>query len=370
MIDNEARSKKYSVEELVAEVERLRHENAILQAELAQQKQTPIRRPLFRRSTLVWVLILLACSAAILAPIAIWVRWTFMDTNNFTNIVAPLTADETVARALSKEVAGRFFVQLEINKRVKEALKEALPDKLDFMAGPIANSLQTLTQNITYEVITSPQFQVAWDKVLRVAHSAAVAIIRGDRSLPISRNAEVVLEAADLMWNVRGRLVEAGLRFLEKAPIPPDVARVVLLTSSQLRLVRARLQILETLNWLLPVLAIAFFAAAVAISDDRRKTLMWLSIALALAMVLSLILLNLVEGELLREVENPANLGAVKVIFNKVTANLVRMNMSLLIWGIVGGVAFALGGPYPWAIRARQKAGQFVTLHLTRRLAD
>jgi len=292
-----------------------------------------------------------------------------MDTNNFANIVAPLTADETVARALSKEVAGRFFVQLEINKRVKEALKEALPDKLDFMAGPIANSLQTLTQNMTYEVITSPQFQAAWDKVLRVAHSTAVAIVRGDRSLLIGRNAEVVLEAADLMWNVRGRLVESGLRFLEKVPISSEATKMVLLTSSQLRLIRARLEILETLNWLLPLLGVVFFAAAVVISDDRRKTLMWLSIALALAMVLSLMLLNLVEGELLREVENPANVSAVKVIFNKVTANLVRINGGLLILGIVGAVAFALGGPYPWAIRARQKAA-FLTLHLTRRLAD
>src|SRR5262249_2845740 len=123
MIGNEAGSKTYSVEELVAEVERLRNENAILQAELAQRNQTSVRGPLFKRNTMVWILILLACLATILAPIAIWVRWTFLDTNNFTNIVAPLTADETVARALSKEVAGRFFTQLEIHKRVKEALR-------------------------------------------------------------------------------------------------------------------------------------------------------------------------------------------------------------------------------------------------------
>src|SRR5262245_48825359 len=262
------------MEELVAEVERLRRENAVLQAELAQQKQPPTGRPLFKRNTLVWVFIVLACAAAILAPIAFWARSTFLDTDNFVSIVAPLTADETVAKALSNEVAGRFFVQLEIQKRVKEALQEALPDKLDFLAGPIANSLRALTQTVAYEVITSPEFQAAWDKILRLAHSSAVSIIRGDRLLPISRNGEVVLEAADLMWNVRGRLVGAGLRFLEKAPISSDATRMVLLTSSQLRLIRARLEILETLNWLLPLLGIVFFVAAVLISDDRRKTLM------------------------------------------------------------------------------------------------
>jgi uncharacterized membrane protein len=366
MLENEVGSREYTVEELVAEVDRLQNENATLQAELAQQRQVASRRPLFKRSTLVWVLILLACSAAILAPIAFWARSTFLDTDNFVSIVAPLMADETVAKALSSEVAGRFFVQLEIQKRVKEALQEALPDKLDFLAGPVANSLRALTQTVTYEVITSHEFQAAWDRILRLAHSAAVTIIRGDRLLPISRNGEVVLEAADLMWNVRSRLVGAGLRFLEKAPISSDVSRVVLFTSSQLRLIRARLQILETLNWLLPLLAVVFFGAAILISEDRRGTLMWSCIALAVAMVVSLKLLNLVEGELLREVQNPANVSAVRVISEKMTANLVRMNVSLLILGIVGASAFALAGPYPWASRTLDKAGRFLEVHVAR----
>jgi uncharacterized membrane protein len=366
MLENEVGSREYTVEELVAEVDRLRNENATLQAELAQQRQVASRRPLFKRSTLVWGLILLACSAAILAPMAFWARSTFLDTDNFVSIVAPLMAEETVAKALSSEVAGRFFVQLEIQKRVKEALQEALPDKLDFLAGPVANSLRALTQTVTYEVITSHEFQAAWDRILRLAHSAAVTIIRGDRLLPISRNGEVVLEAADLMWNVRSRLVGAGLRFLEKAPISSDVSRVVLFTSSQLRLIRARLQILETLNWLLPLLAVVFFGAAILISEDRRGTLMWSCIALAVAMVVSLKLLNLVEGELLREVQNPANVSAVRVISEKMTANLVRMNVSLLILGIVGASAFALAGPYPWASRTLDKAGRFLEVHVAR----
>jgi hypothetical protein len=366
MLEKDLGSREYSVEELVAEVERLRNENALLHSELDQQKQTPSRRPLFKRSTWVWVFILLACSASILAPIAFWTRSTFLDTDNFVDIVVPLTADETVARALSNEVAGRFFVQLEIQNRVKEALKEALPEKLDFMAGPIAKGLQEFTQSITYEVITSPQSQEAFNRILRLAHSAAVAIIRGDRLLPVATRGEVVLEAADLMFNVRGRLVGAGLRFLEKAPISSDMGKVVLFTSSQLRLIRARLQVLETLNWLLPLLAISFFAVALIISEDRRQTLMWSSIALAVAMVLSLILLNRVEGELLRDVKNQANVGAVKVILEKVTANLVRMNVGLLILGIVGAVGFALARPHSWASRFLHRTEQFLELHVTR----
>jgi hypothetical protein len=271
-----------------------------------------------------------------------------------------------VARSLSDEVAGRLFVQLEMQRRVREALQEALPDRLGFLAGPIAGSLQALTQKITYEVITSPQFQAAWEKVLRLAHSAAVGIIRGDRSLAVSRSGEIVIDAGELMRNVRGRLVGAGLGFLEMVPMRSDAGEIVLFRSAQLAKVKQGLDILDALNWLLPLLFLVFVAAAVSIAGDRRRVLMWLSIALAAAMVLSLMLVNLAEAELVGEVKNPGNVGAVRVIWNRVTADLVRANVVVLILGIAGALACAVAGPYAWARRARHKAERFLALHIER----
>jgi hypothetical protein len=366
MADNVSEFKKHDMEELLAEVERLRAEKAILQAELDKQKRKLSRKRFPVRSTLAWLFILLGCSAAIVAPIAVWARRSFLDTNNFSNIVAPLVANPTVARSLSDEVASRLFVHLEMQKRVQDALREALPDKLDFMAGPIANSLQTLTQKFTYEIITSPQFEAGWDRILRLAHSAAVRIIRSDRLLTVRRSGEVVLDAGELMGNVRSRLVGSGLRFLEKVPIPFKAGELVLFTSSQLGMLKASLEILDTLYWLLPLLALVFFAAAVLVSGDRRRSFMWLCIALAVAMVLSLMLLSLAERELLDEVKNPNNIGAVKVIWDRMTTDLVHTDKVLLILGIVGALAFAVAGPYAWASWTRHKVGQFLPLQLKR----
>jgi len=370
MDEKDSGLKNYSVQELQAEVERLRAEKAVLQADLDEQKQRLGRRPIVGRGTLTWLLVLLTFSAAILAPMAVWARRSILDTETFATKVGPLVADETVARSLSAEVASRLFVRLDMQKRVREALQEALPDRLNFMAGPIAHSLQTLTQTITYEVITSPQFQAAWDKVLRLAHSTAVGLIRGDRALMITRNGEVVFDAGELMENVRGRLVGAGLGFLEKVPIPPDAGEVVLFTSAQLGNVKARLETLDSLSWLLPLLFLLLFVASVFVSVDRRRTLMWLCIVLAAAMVFSLMLLSQARGELLGQVRNPDNLGAVRVIWDRVTADLVRVNVAVLILGILGAFGFALAGPYAWASRARDMAGQFLVPKLKRRLAE
>jgi hypothetical protein len=370
MADNESGLRKHEIEELRAEVERLRAEQAILQAELDKQKQRIIRRRFPVRRTLTWLFIVIGCAAAIVAPIAVWANRSFLDTNNFANIVAPLAANQTVARSLSDEVAGRLFARLEMHKHIKDALQEALPDKLDFLASPVAHSLQMLTQRITFEIITSPQFQSEWDRILRLAHSTAVRIIRSDRFLTVRESGEVVLNTRDLMGNVRSRLLEFGLRFLEKTPIPFKAGEVVLFTSSQLGKLKTSLELLDTLNWLLPLLALFFFAASIILSEDRRKTLMWLFVALAVAMAVSLMLVNQAERELLQEVRNPNNIGAVRIIWDRMTADLVRVDRIILALGIMGAMAFAVAGPYGWANWTRNKVKRYLPFQLKRQSAE
>jgi hypothetical protein len=370
MAENESGLRKHDMEELLAEVERLRAEKVFLQTELNKQKQKLSRRHFPGRNTLALLFIVLGGAAAVLAPMALWAKRSFLDTNNFANIMSPLVANETVARSLSNEVTGRLFVQLEMQKRVKDALQEAVPDKLGFMAGPITNSLQTVTQKITYEIITSPRFQAGWDRILRLAHATVVRIIRGDGLITMRGSGEVVLDTGELMGNVRSRLVGSGLRFLERVPMTLRGGEVVLFTSSQLGKLKAGLDILDTLNWLLPLLVLVFFAAAVLISEDRRRALMWLFVVLLVAMMLSLMLLNLAEKELLGEVKNPSNIGAVRIIWERMTADLARADTVLLILGIIGALAFAIAGPYAWASRTRHKVGQFLPIQRKRHLTE
>jgi hypothetical protein len=312
------------------------------------------------------MLVILAGAAAVLAPIAVWARRSLLDTDHFTGLVAPMISDETVARSLSGEVADRLFVQLEVQKRVREALKEALPDKLDFLAGPIAGGLQMLTQRITYEVITSPQFQAAWEKTLRLAHSTVIEIIRGDRALAVNRQGEVVLDAGELMRDVRGRLLGSGLGFLERATLASRAGEIVLFRSSQLKRLKTGMQLLDALNWMFPLLFLACSAAAVLISEDRRKTCMGLFIALAAAMLLSVALVNLAEGELLAGVKNPSHVAAARVVWDRLTAGLVRANLILLVLGMGGALACAVAGPYAWAGRTRRKVEEFLLARLHR----
>jgi len=350
-----------------AELERLRAEKAALEAELAKQKVKK-SKPFPWRGTIAWILIVLACLMAILSPIAVWAKTAFLDTDNFVETVGPLVTDETVAQPLSTEIANRLFIGLDIENRIDEALQEVLPDKLTFIAGPISNGLQSLTQKITYEVLTSSQFQAVLDKVLEVTHSTAVGIIEGDRAVSVSSGGEVSLDVGELVTNVKARLVDAGLTFLERVPIPEIDKTIVLFNSSQLGMAKQGVDLLNTLGWFLPPFALILFAAAVLISKDRRRYLMIASAALALAMALSLMLLDLAKGELLGQVKNPANLDAATFIWNSVTTNLIKADVGLLVLGIVGAVGFAIAGPYRWAVWLRDKTGYLFRLLRERRL--
>ena len=354
-------------EQLKAEVERLKEEKAALQAKLEARK-APKRRHFPWRGIVAWILIVLACLMAIVSPIAVWARSSFLETDEFVKTVGPLISDETVAKALSDEVSNRLFTALEIQERIQDALNEFLPEQLDFIAGPISSGLQSLTQKITYEVITSSQFQAVWTKILETAHSTAVGIIRGDGAITIESNGKVVLDVAELANNVQDRLVEAGLTFLEKVPIPQSGRTIVLFESGQIGMAKTGVEILDALNWLLPLLALIFFAAAVLVSEDRRRYLMISSAALAVAMALSLTILNLAKGELLGLVQNPANLDAATLIWDQVTANLIKANAGLLTLGIVGALGFAIAGPYTWAAWVRRKSAYLFRLQRERRL--
>lgn len=382
MAENGMGAKGPSTEELQAEVERLRVEKAALEEKLTKQAVKK-KRHFPWRGIIAWILIVLACLTAIVSPIAVWAKTTFMDTDKFVSTVGPLIEEEVVAKALSDEIANRLYVGLDIQGRVEEALnsvtgalEEALPDKLDslagkldFIAGPISTGLQTLIQKITYEILTSSQFQAVWNKILEMAHSTVVGIINGEKAVSIESGGKVVLDIGELANEVQDRLVEAGLTFLEKVPIPQSIKSIELFTSSQLGMAKTSIEILNTLNWLLPLLALILFAAAILISEDRRRYLMISGAALAVAMAISLMVLNLAKGEFLGQVKNPANLEAVTFIWNQVTAQLIKANIGLLFVGIIGAAGFAISGPYAWAVWLRRKTQYLFSLERDRRLA-
>jgi hypothetical protein len=337
-------------EQLKAEVERLKAEKAALQAEL-QNKEVEERKPFPWRNLVAWILVALAFVMAIAAPLASWSHDYMLDTDRFIDAIAPLVREDEVAQAISERAAEALIEGLD----VEELLEGILPEGIGFIAAPISSSIQGLAQKSAKAILQSDQFYWVWEKILRAAHSTAVDAVRGESALEVTKQGDVVLDLGELLQNLKNRLVESGLGFMEKVPIPKKAGTVVLFTAEELGLARGGVHLLDTLNWVLPLLALLFFAAAIVISTDRRKFLMASGIAIALAMAISLIALNFTRNQLLGQVEVETNLLAAQVVWNTLFRNLIQIQYGLLALGAVVATGAAVAGPYRWSTWLRTK---------------
>jgi len=346
---------------LQEELERLRRETAALREEMERQKRKA-RGPVNWRNFVAWILIILFFITALAAPVAVWAHETLLDTDDFVDTVAPLVSNEVVARAISNRAAEELIKELDVDQR----LENALPEDLSFLAGPITGVLQDLASRAADEVLTSSQFAYIWENVLRFAHSTALEVIKGGQALEVTTEGEVVLNLSELLQEIKDRLVDAGLTFLEGVKVPADAGQVTLFTSEELGLVKEGVDILDTMNWLLPLLALIFLAGAVLVSTDRRRFLLVAGVALALAMAVLLIVIDYTKSDLLSKVST-ANLPAAEVVWNTMTGDLVSASSGLLALGIVTALGAALASPYKWAKWLRTRVVELFTMWRDRR---
>ncbi|MBU4195009.1 MAG: hypothetical protein KKF66_08450, partial [Actinobacteria bacterium] len=336
-----------------AELEKLRVENAVLKEEHSVKRK---RKDSFSRSFLVWFLIVLACLTAFGGAIAVWTRATTLDTDDFVNTVAPLIKEDAVATVISNKAVDALFKDVYVTGH----LEEALPEDLQFVTEPLSNVLETLAGLAAKEILTSDQFYWVWENALRLAHSEAVEVIRGDSEVKLTEEGKVVLDLGELLSGIRDQLVDNGMEFLKGIDIPDSAGQFVLFEADNLGMAKDVVNLLDTVNWALPLLSLIFFIVAVLIAKDRRKALLGAGVGLAVAMVLTLIVLRLAKEELLGQIKDMDVQAAAGVVWNHVFAGLVRTDWGALTLGVLVAVGAAVAGPYNWAISLRKKtAGLF-----------
>lgn len=334
-----------------SELEKLRAENIALKKELVTKKKP---RGSFWRSFLVWLLIVLACLTAFGGAIAIWMRATTLDTDTFVNTVAPLIQEDAVATVVSNEAVKALFKEAEITKY----LEEELPEDLKFIADPLSSGLETVAEFAAKKILMSDQFQWVLEKMLRLAHSEAVAIITGEDAVKLTEEGKVILDVGELLTDVRDQLVADGMGFLKDISIPESAGQLVLFEADDLGIIKSTVNLLDTLHWILPLLALVLFAAAILIAKDRRKALLGAGVGLAIAMALSLVVLRLARADLLGQIEDKGIQEAAGIIWNRVLSGLVGTNWGALALGVLVAIGAAIAGPYDWAVSLRKKTAE------------
>lgn len=356
-----------------AEIEALRAERDALRRELAVARRRRDRRGVFRSVTVGLVAVLFA----ILLPVTVtagWVHATVLDTNRWVATVGPIGGDPQVAEAVSRQLTDEIYSALQ----PQQVIADALPPRAAFLAAPIASGVQNFIQERVQARLSSPEFRQRWIEANRVVHAQLVAVLRGESDLVFARDGQVVLDLVpvlnavlqDLQQQASGligrdvrlptipgdELPAVACQKLSAAldrPLPTTCGQVALFPADRLVEAQRAVRAFDRIVVLLALLVPCLFVAALAVSHQRRRTLIQLVLGAGLGLVVVRRTVFWLQDSLISAAA-PENRGSRSVIVETVLHSFFRLSEWFLLGALVLLVLALLTGPYPWSRAMRR----------------
>jgi hypothetical protein len=273
---------------------------------------------------------------------ALWAKRQALDTDNWVDTSGDLLENEEVRTALGLFIVDRLFQSAQVEDR----LEEALPPQLDRLAGPAAAGLKEVARRNAPRLLGSAVALEAWRRANDAAHGTLIAIVEGRAA-----GGEVALDLRSLFQEIAEG---TGLPPGAADRLPPEVASLQIARGDQLESAQDLLDLFETLVWVLLVLAVAAFAGAVALSPDRRRTLVTVGGCLMFAAIAVLAARRLAGDALVDALaEAPNAMAAADDVWDIASSLLVDAAYGSFLAGlfIVTGAWLAGGGRRATSVR-------------------
>ncbi len=232
--------------------------------------------------------------------------------------------------AIRSTTANYLVDQLYANYNVAGLIKSGLPKQLQPLAGPAAGALRNAAVSGTELALSRPRVQGLWMQANRAADQAFIAIVEGGKGHVKVNGGAVTLNLSGILDDIAARL---GLPSGIASKLPPNVANLTVLKSSQLKTVQDGGKGLRGLALLLTILCPVLYALAILLAPGRRRrTLMTIGFAALFAGVLVLAGRRILEDQIPGSLTNDASL--------QETIRAVVVISTGLLKDVATGVAF------------------------------
>jgi hypothetical protein len=326
--------------------------DATATAGAAEPSEAPRKLPRWRRA-LVAILVIVSVVLVPLAGLSIWVRNLVLDTNHYVDTVAPLAHNRAITDLVAERATNRLFQQVDVEAQAKDAL----PERAQFLAGPISSGVQTFTHDAAQRVLATEQFATVWKEANRRAHAQVVKLLTGEGKNIAVKNDKVVLDLSAVIDEEVKRLDQRGVTVFDSVAKKQKNLQVELFDAGQLKKARSAVHLLDRLRIVLVVLVFVLLGAALALSGNRRRTLMRWALGVVIAMAVTAALLALGRSAYLSVAKNHDAAGAAFDILVRYLRNGIRTIAAL---GIIVALAAFLSGPSRVAVRIREGAKSLV----------
>lgn len=292
-----------------------------------------------------------------LSAVAIWSHNQLTNTDRYVETVGPLADNQDIQEAVAARVVTALFDQVDPAQRIEDAL----PDRAAFLGAPIATAMESYATDVTEKLLASDQFQTLWDNVNRRAHNQLVALLTDDldkaKGSVAVKDGKVTLDLGNVIEEVQGKLVNAGLTFLDDVSVPPVKRSIAIINTKGLAEARSYLSILDTLAWVLPLLGIVALIGSALVVQTRRRATIRAALVLIAACAFTLVLLAIGRTLYLEAADSPGvNEGAASAVFDILVRNLRYGLITLAVIGVIIAVVAYFVGPSAPAKKTRQLA--------------
>ena len=352
-------------DDLQGEVARLRAERDRLQAEVDQEHAVKRHRV---RKIVAAVLVALTIVLTFVTVPAAWARRTALNTDHYVALVGPLAHDPAVQGYLATQITNQVMEAI----NVPQIVSNVLPEKAAILAGPLSNAVEGFVHDKVLALLQTDTFAQLWADANRFVHEQVLAVLDGQGNTISVRDGVVLLNLLPLVNAALKSIQTAASGLVSNLPLPDisvsepspeaiaklesalgidlpdDFGAIPVYNSNDLKSLQVGVRKFERLVYLVIALIVIFFALALVVSVRRRRTLLQLTVGMALATVLVRRLAiagtnHIVDGA------KPENQGVVRAVADDLVSSLKSYTAWILWIALIVLIVALVTGPYPWA---------------------
>ncbi len=287
------------------------------------------------------LLIAVSCLSLSAYVVVHWAERQVLNTDNWVALVGPLPKQPVVYTALGNYVGNQVFQSVPLEQKIGAAL----PSRVDFLAGPLTNQLHDITNKAAQKVVASNAFQSIWIAANRTALDRLLNTARGQPApLQSKLNEKFNLNISDISSQLRAVLGNISVAIPALQPGVEKAITVSVNLHAKADKIRQIIRLIDDLAVILPLLTVASFLSALALSPWRRRTTIEAVVTLIVLMLIELIAIKVLRSRVLGMVNGPANLSAISYIYDTLVAWLKEMIFIVIAVMAVVWVACVLGG--------------------------
>ncbi|MFJ9815836.1 hypothetical protein ACIRU3_11260 [Streptomyces sp. NPDC101151] len=268
------------------------------------------------RSVLSAVLIALSCLLVPFGALAAWASYGLADTGRYVTTMAPLAADPDVREAVAETVGDGILREVDQRMDVR----------------PVRGSVAPFVHDAVRSFTQTRAFRLAWDTGNRVTHDAILRALRAEEPAEEAFERPVTVDFAPVTAQVKQQLAHDHIPLA--ARIPVEHTAVAVLPADEVGQLRKGFHVLEVAGFWLPVAAVVFAVAGMALAVHRRRAVA--ATALGTSLGGALLVLALGVGRSLTLAGLPADVPhpAAGAVYDALTATLRTASWLLLGLGL------------------------------------